>query len=660
MVAVVDADGWTEALLAPPDPAVASDRPIADHELVALLVGGRFDEAENRLEVGPTVGLHGLTGGFHPDLPVSSALTQWLLTGPGLLQGSMDALLILARDDDRGRRFAGTVLAAVALSNREQLEKAVDLLAAAEGDFQGSSAGLLALQHGCRLAELGDRDHAVSVLYKLRDSMQTVKATRGQDLARVAGAVLLNLRIDAEDLWDELHSNPPGAALEERTRRRVNGLAEAANLTLAALTAGTGPGIRSSRWGPGLLGLLGAWLRAECWADYGAIRRSRAELAAHALTQHLLPVPANWDAARADRVDLDLARRSGDDRLTERGYRVLWDEGPVEELQSALAGLAAVPWRPDRELATLKALSASGDLLAERAAGTVIDRLIALVDDDADRHFVPEFYVAPALAATLPAAPDHSHTRVAHLVAELPLDHRILRPFAVIPGALDVTALGADTQALLQAWAASALASTPGTLAVGIEVLLTLARDPERVGPVRDVLLHSFRTRPSLRVALGILLSSDEEEPAVTGYLLERVADPRDDPRDGGLDPAVLLAVVAARRPHLMPRLTDFVARDDIGLLDKRWVLGQLAIGPPTVAQGVLTLPPLPCSVAKARREETCARTTRSRSTARCSRHLRARDASRPRRCCARWPCALAASPTNAAPRRRSSDLRQR
>lgn len=593
MVDVVDIVVWTEALLGPPDLAVGHAPDIADHEVVALLVGGRLDHVDDVLASTSTGDVTSLANGID-GLPVSSALAQWLLGGRGgLLQGSIERLLDLTRDTERGTRFAGVALATIALSNRERLEEAVHLLEAAAGRYEGSPGGLLALQRGCRLAELGERDRAVEVLQQLRAAVQTNHEARSHDMARVAGAVLLNVMEPDEDLWEdlwgELRATPPGAGLEERTGRRVQGLTDAADLTVAALTAGTGPGIRTSRWAPGLLGLLGAWLRAECWADYGAIRRSRAELAAHALTQHLLPLPRTWTASGVDHVDLGLARRSGDAALATRSYRALWDEGPVDELRQAVAEIAEVPWRPDRERATLQVIATAGDLVAADVADAVVERVLAVLDDEASRHFAPEYEVAPALAALLAAAGPSSHVRVAHVFAELPLDDRGVRAFAVVPEALDVDRIPSSERKRLHAWAVTALASTPSTLVVSVEVLLALARHAEHAEDVHDSLLRAFSGTPTLRTALGLLLSADEVESPVSEYLVRRVEDPREERFDLSLDAAALLAVVAARRHELIPVLTTFLLRSDLDLLAKRVLLGQLSIGPPEVAAAAIT-----------------------------------------------------------------------
>lgn len=589
LVDVVDVKHWTAALLAPPRPEAVGGAPIADHELTALLVAGHLDAAEHHLSQTAIAGLTGLMESTDPALAVSAAFTGWVLGGPGLLRGDIDRLLTLTEDRDPGRRLAGVVLASIALSNRERLEDAIDLLASAERAYRGLPAALLALQRGCRLVEVGDDDRAVTVLEAVRQSLRTADEALAFAVSRVATAVLLNLRPEAEDLWDELHGTPPAPALEERTHLRVNALAEMSDLTLAAVTAGTQAGIRSSRWPPGLLGFLGAWLRAECWADYGAIRRSRAELAARAVTQHLLPVPENWTASRADRVDLDLARRSGDATLTARAYRALWEEGPVEELRHVIVGLATTPWRADRELATLKALSRGGDLVTETAAATVVERLLGVLHDDVERDFVPEYDVSTALASVLPSAGVDSHERVAHFLADLPLAHRFLRPFAVVPEALDVAGLPVEAQERLEGWATGALTSSSDARLVAVEMLLSLARRPDRAGNARSVLSGAFRAEPSLRVALGLLLVSEEDDPTVSDYLIQMAADPHADQARDGLDAAALLAVVAARRMEVAQQVTAFVVREDVDLYGKRWLLSQLAIGPQQVAERVLS-----------------------------------------------------------------------
>lgn len=584
---------WTDALLAPPSLAVSPTSQVLDHEVVALLVAGRLDDVDDALASTSTGDLWHLADGSVAGLPISSALAQWLLGGPGLLQGSIEGLLALARDTEADTRFAGVTLATIALSNAERLEEAVDLLAVAEGGYEGRPAGLLALQRACRFAELGERNRAVDVLHGLRAALQAHHEPWASDMARVAGAVLLNVtepdEESWEDLWDELRATPPGAALEERTGRRVQGLTDAADLTVAALTAGTTPGIRTARWPPGLLGLLGAWLRAECWADYGAIRRSRAELAAHALTQHLLPLPPTWTSSGMDHIDLGLARRSGDAALSTWAHRALWDEGPVDELRRAVAEIAEVPWRPDRERATLQVIATAGDLVAADVADAVVERVLAILHDETSRHFAQEHDAAPALAALLAAAGPTSHVRVAQVLAELPLDDLGVRAFAVVPEALDVARLPLGERTRLHAWAVTALASTPSTLVVSVEVLLALARQAEHAEDVHESLFRAFKDAPTLRTALGLLLSADEVEPPVSEYLLRRVEDSDEEPSDLGLDAAALLAVVAARRHELIPALTTFLLRADLDLLAKRMLLGQLSIGPPEVAAAAIT-----------------------------------------------------------------------
>lgn len=605
MVDVVDVDGWLLALLGPSRVVVAVHDPEAprDDELTALLVAGRLDDAEHRL-ADTVTNLGSLARDGDPGLPVSSALAAWLFgSDRGLLEGDVNGLLRLLDAGDRGHGLAGAVLSAVALANAERLEDAVDVLATAEEAHEDLPRALLAVQRACRLGELGAREEAVDALQEQREilSARDGDRTLSDGLLRVVTADLVNLLPpgEGEKLWTELRTGTTGHDLDERTRLRARGLAESSDYTLTVLTAGAHPGGRWSAWQAGQLALLGAWLRAECWGDYGAIRTSRAEFAAHALTQQALPTPPNWAAQRVDRVDLDLARRSGDDRLTARAFHMAWDEGPVDELRHALTRTAGRAWPVDRELATLKALSASGDLLGTEAATEATERLVRIVDDGADRHFIPDYEVGPALAAILPAAPVGAHERVARRLTQLPVGYQFLQPFAVIPAALDVSHLPTDSCADLEAWARSALRTPSGDAPVlAVEILMALARRPDSGDTARDVLAASFATQPSVRVALGILLLTEDAEappPEIVRYLSRVVGDGPAREGDGspkvadqGLDPPALLAFAATHELHATEQLTRFLARSDVDIPRKESLLAQLELGPQDVAQRVL------------------------------------------------------------------------
>jgi len=353
---------------------------------------------------------------------------------------------------------------------------------------------------------------------------------------------------------------------------------------LALFTApAADPGLRTGNWDEALHQLIGAWLHDECWGAYARVRASRARLGSYAITQGWLPYPSGWSHTLADATDLDLLRRSGNDRLTGAVAARWWRDGPLDDLQRAVRIVAHREWLPPSEKAGLALLGAAGDLLEEEAADRTVDRLADLLDlGGKDRSFLPEFDAAKALARVLAAASVRGHERVASTLCDWADGGQlVLQPLLRLPAALDMRRVSAASARRLQEWAkAAASLNDRNRRGMAVELLLGLQRRLDQRATAVEALIDAFEAAPSLRVAMSLLLSG-ELPPTATLAVGESLREHGKSavPHDDWPDPHVLLAILAEEDRQYAPDVERFLADPHVGIEAKALTLAQVALG---------------------------------------------------------------------------------
>lgn len=577
---------WLDAVLAPqtlaPVPS-AQAAPLGDLEVVALLVSGRLHDVDDCLRtMGYSTGLQAMDGrDVDQDLPIAGPVGRWLFRF-GRETDAPDDLVALAGTMGGEPAAAVALVSAVALATDQRLDAAVEVLEGRLATAVGDARNALLLQLSCRLLERGDR---MAALEAVEGSLAIEEGTvRSRELCNVARYNRLNASLledrDANEVMD-LEMAPIDSGSAYGIRQETTGLrALTTDVATLLVSAPPSPRSRSFAWDQGWEHLLGAWLRAELWGDWASMRSRRRLLGLYPITESLLSAPAGWMRTTADAVDLDLVRRSGDDRLTGDVVRVWWETGAVEDLVTAVHRAVEGPWTQWTELPNLAMLAAAGDVVAPETADELITQLVNIFEDDHERSFIPAYYVAPAMVEILHAATEEGHEHAARAVIAHPSDPAISRPLAAVVRALDLTKLTSITLAHLLSLASTATTDEAWEIrSFGIDVALQLSHH-SRSSDALAVLSMAWERRPSLAAAAGLIASEGSVSPPrqdLVQWLLARLD--HDDHSEGWLDARVLLAALATDEVAAA-HLRRWLVSDPERIRSRHRVLVQLAAQP--------------------------------------------------------------------------------
>jgi len=225
-------------------------------------------------------------------------------------------------------------------------------------------------------------------------------------------------------------------------------------------------------------------------------------------------------------------------------------------------------------------------LLAEDDADGTVNRLVGLVAEGSyQRDFLPEFDAARALGNVLTAASAIAHSQVAAALLGWTTGKVVLQPLVGIPAVLDMQAVTDAVVVRLREWAQSSIISDDrdkGALAV--ELLLALTRRTDARDAAIKALIEGFGRAPSLRLALGLLVTDSVPAAAITSvgdFLSTYNKSPRPPDR---LDPNVLLAILAERDERYVSEVQRLLANQALSLEEKALTLAQVALGKTSAA----------------------------------------------------------------------------
>lgn len=578
----MDDGSWITALLWPKVVAPtlnASPQERTDREVLALLVAGRLRDADSTWRhMGVSDGLAGVVTGQLLEIhPVSTTLLRWIEEAGRQQSSTTDALAeLVVADEDPSRSAACAILASVALATDERLPEATASVRRALDGASGLAQTALLTQLSCRLCEVGDRNAAIVVVDELLRTPPVEHELDGE-LRVVARYNRYNASRGDRPVGElaELQRLGSGDASAGRGHSIASGLTHLVDdIAKLMLAAAARPGTRIWNWDDGWQQLLGAWLHAETWGEWSAARASRRLLGLYPVVAARLPFPPGWTHTSADVVDLDLIRRSGDDRTCSAVAGQWWDAGPLDDLIAQVRRVAQRPWLPPTEQANLGLLSAAGDLLDEPAADALLPRLVEIVDDrDASRTFAPMYYVAPAITEVLQAAGPPGHAAVAEAFLRWGAVPSNAQPLSAVTRAVRWDGLDVRTRSALRQLATSLLmADDAASRQLGVEVALAGG-----VTNVEDALIRAWRETRSLVVAAGLVRAAgaDAVGSDLVGPLLDKAKAPN--AAEGWVDARQLLALLADD-PRAAAELRTWLLDPDVKLDAMGAVLTQLAV----------------------------------------------------------------------------------
>ena len=170
--------------------------------------------------------------------------------------------------------------------------------------------------------------------------------------------------------------------------------------------------------------LFGAELNADITGDHGMWR----SISALAAQQRLMSPTDFGDEVAALAEGLDGLRRCGSRESLKLAMRHLRCVGPLDAVKRVVNKIPVNGWTHTTAGRNLDALALAGDLVEEHTAAQHLCRLARLVGGETEDfiarvrpNFVVPHFAADALVGLLPSVEGIGHSRVARLVASLPI-----------------------------------------------------------------------------------------------------------------------------------------------------------------------------------------------------------------------------------------------